>query len=252
MEYSLISFDEYRKCQDIARIILQSASQYNNRAANKLRAVNIINALNKKYSPHVVMYYSDQPKAPNEKSCLAFWNRSFDLNNIYLHARKIVKLDDVFTNAVSGMTSFEFGKRPILFLNAENNLERMLFTLLHEFTHMYQADKSLDYIQALAMINFDKMNGTSYPTELQSIEDEANTVASLLMIPDIALKFDIHRLSFYQLKNKYQISSSALFNRLRSYFYYSTDFDEYESNQAAQAFSLNDHKLIYHVRKELD
>lgn len=251
MEYSLISFDEYEKCQEIARRILQDASQNNNRSTSKLRAPNIINTLNSEYSPNVALYYSSNQKIKSETACLTYWNQLFDMNNVYVHARKIAKVDEIFTDTVAGLTNFD-GEYPTLFINAGNSLQRMLFTLLHEFTHMYQAEGSLDYVRALAMINADKMNGTSYPAELQPVEDEANTVASLLMIPDATLKRDIHKLSFYQLKNKYQISSSALFNRLRSYFYYSTDFDEYESNQAAQAFSINDHKLIHHVRKELN
>lgn len=253
MEYSLISFDEYNKCKNIAKQILRSSSHYSHRDIAKLRGPNIINSLNSKYMPNAVIYYSCNDIFVNKKHYLDYWNNMFDMNNIYLRIHNAIELDDIFIQTVSGMTTFDSGHRPLLFLNASNNIQRMIFTLLHEFIHLHQAERrSADYMQALAMINLDRMSGTSYPEELQPVEDEANTVASLLVLPDSNLNKDIHNLSFNELRDKYQISSSGLYNRLRSFFYYTKDFDEYEANQAAHAFSINDHKLIYYVRKHID
>lgn len=252
MEYSKISRKEYASCQAVAGKILQFASINSNKELYNLKAPNVINAFNRKFHPNVIGFYPKSSKTIySNAELLGKMNCQFDLHGIYLHARKIISVDDIFTNTVSGLTTFDY-KRPTLFLNiSSNNFKRITFTFLHEFVHMYQAERSHNYMKTLALINADKIQGNPYPEELQPLENEANVIASLLLVPDKSLKLDLLHRTFSQIQNKYGISRSALFNRLQNYFYYSANFDEYESNQAAHAFLVNDNKIIYQVRKKL-
>lgn len=253
MEYSLISFDEYKNCKNIAKRILRDSAQYSHKDINKLRAPDIINMLNYKYSPNVAIYYSDHVGITDGSTYMDRMNEYFDIKGIYMRVRKSIKLDDIFVETVSGMTAFSNGQKPVMFLNINNYFNRMLFTMLHEFTHMYQAEnRSADYMQALAMINRDKMSGNSYSDELKPVEDEANTVASLLLLPDHQIDKDIRVLSYDTLRSKYNMSYTGLSNRLRSYFYYDKGLDEYEVSQVLYAFRLHKPEFATYIKKYLD
>lgn len=253
MEYSLISFDEYKNCKNIAKRILRDSAQYSHKDINKLRAPDIINMLNSKYSPNVAIYYSDHVGITDGSTYMDRMNEYFDIKGIYMRVRRSIKLDDIFVETVSGMTAFNNGQKPVMFLNINNYFNRMLFTMLHEFTHMYQAEnRSADYMQALAMINRDKMSGNSYSDELKPVEDEANTVASLLLLPDHQIDKEIRVLSYDTLRSKYNMSCAGLFNRLRSYFYYDKGLDEYEASQVLYAFRLHKPEFATYIKKYLD
>ena len=252
MEYSKISRTEYTNCQAVADKILRFTSNSTNKSIYDVKAPHIINTFYSRFRPNIIVFYpSSIPKHYTDDQILRILNQQFDIHGFYMQAKKIISVDDIFTNTVAGLTWVN-SPRPTLFLNiTSNNFKRLTFTCLHEFAHMYQAERSQSYMEALALINADKIQGNPYPEELQPIENEANVIASLLLVPDKCLKFDILHSTFNEIQDKYGISKSALFNRLQNYFYYSSDFDEYESNQAAHAFLVNDNKIIYQVRKKL-
>lgn len=252
MEYSIVSRDEYQNCQQIADKIIKFAMNNTGGNGRNVRAANIINAFNKKFQPNVIVFYpASTEKNYTDNEILTIINQQFDMHGFYMQAKKVINVDDIFTNTVSGLTLFNYA-HPTLFLNiADNNFRRLTFTCLHEFAHMYQADKSKSYMDALALLNADKIQGNPYPEELQPIENEANVIASLLLVPDHSLKLDILRFDFRKMQDRYGISRSALFNRLQNYFYYSAGFDEYETGQAAYGFSVNDFSIIYKVREKL-
>ena len=75
---------------------------------------------------------------------------------------------------------------------------------------MYQAERSQSYMEALALINADKIQGNPYPEELQPIENEANVIASLLLVPDKCLKFDILHSTFNEIQDKYGFQANAI------------------------------------------
>lgn len=252
MEYSKISRKEYASCQAVADKILRFTSNRTNKNIYDVKASHIINAFYSRFKPNIIAFYpSSLPKHYTDAQILTILNQQFDLHGFYMQAKKIISVDDIFTNTVAGLTMFNY-PHPTLFLNiTSNNFKRLTFTCLHEFAHMYQAERSQSYMEALALINADKIQGNPYPEELQPLENEANVIASLLLVPDRCLKFDILHRTFNEIQDKYGISRSALFNRLQNYFYYSADFDEYESNQAAYGFAVNAPKVIYQVRKKL-
>lgn len=252
MEYSIVSHDEYQNCQQIANKILKFTVNSIDGNIRNIRAANIINAFNKKFQPNIIVFYpSSVEKNYTDDEILTIVNQQFDMHGLYMQAKKVINVDDIFTNTVSGLTLFNYA-HPTLFLNiTDNNFRRLTFTCLHEFAHMYQAGKSKSYMEALALLNADKIQGNPYPEELQPIENEANVIASLLLVPDQSLKLDLLRFSFYKMQDRYGISHSALFNRLQNYFYYSAGFDEYETVQAAYGFSVNDFSIIHKVRKKI-
>ena len=60
-----------------------------------------------------------------------------------------------------------------------------------------------------------------YPTELQSFEDEANIVASILYLPDEAIVDLITKgYNYHDIQEEIKISNKALFNRLRNFLIY--------------------------------
>lgn len=256
MEYAVVSSKDYYEDQKIANTILQASAIYNHKDIRDLRAFNTINTLNRLFHPKVIAYYSDSSSNYSVEDgsnavYLDSFNSQFDYHGIYLHAQELVKVDDIFGQTVSGLTSFNYDS-PTLFINASNsNFERIIFTCLHEFAHMYQAEQSEQYIEAVALINAEKIQGKAYPEELQAIENDANVIASLLLVPDVALKNDIFKLNFNQLKDKYATSTTALYNRLLNYFYFSVGLDEYESTQAATAYQQNDIEIINHVIQKI-
>lgn len=256
MEYAVVSSKDYYEDQKIANTILQASAIDNHKDIRDLRAFNTINTLNRLFHPKVIAYYSDSSSnySVEDGSTAVYldsFNSQFDYHGIYLHAQELVKVDDIFGQTVSGLTSFNYDA-PTLFINASNsNFERIIFTCLHEFAHMYQAEQSEQYIEAVALINAEKIQGKAYPEELQAIENDTNVIASLLLVPDVALKNDIFKLNFNQLKDKYATSTTALYNRLLNYFYFSVGLDEYESTQAATAYQQNDIEIINHVIQKI-
>lgn len=257
MEYAVVSSKDYYEDQKIANTILQASAIDNHKDIRDLRAFNTINTLNRRFHPKIIAYYSNSSNdylvedSQSNAVYLDSFNSQFDYHGIYLHAQELVKVDDIFGQTVSGLTSFNYDA-PTLFINASNsNFERIIFTCLHEFAHMYQAEQSEQYIEAVALINAEKIQGKAYPEELQAIENDANVIASLLLVPDVALKNDIFKLNFNQLKDKYATSTTALYNRLLNYFYFSVGLDEYESTQAATAYQQNDIEIINHVIQKI-
>ena len=203
MEYSVISRNEYQNCQQIANKILSFTSRSTNKNIHNIKATNIINAFYRKFKPNVIAFCpSSVQKYYSDDEVLKILNQQFDLHGFYMQAKRIINVDDIFTNTVSGLTLFNY-RHPTLFLNiTSNNFKRITFTCLHEFAHMYQAEKSQSYMEALALLNADKIQGNPYPEELQPLENEANVIASLLLVPDQSLKLDLLYCSFNKIQNK--------------------------------------------------
>ena len=87
------------------------------------------------------------------------------MRNINIHARELVTVDEVFARKISGFTFFKY-EPPTLYLNlSTNNFERIVFTALHEYSHMYQSERDPDYARVAARINTSKLLNMSYPEE---------------------------------------------------------------------------------------
>lgn len=182
---------------------------------------------------------------------LANINAQFDMRNINIHARELVTVDEVFARKISGFTFFKY-EPPTLYLNlSTNNFERIVFTALHEYSHMYQSERDPDYARVAALINTSKLLNMSYPEEYQPLETEANIVASLLIVPDVSLDADIRLWNFNEIRNKYSISAQALHNRLINYFYFNCSFDYTMALQATLGFRNHDKEVIKQVRTHL-
>ncbi|WP_175532655.1 ImmA/IrrE family metallo-endopeptidase [Lactobacillus gasseri] len=258
MEFELVSPDAYRSCQEIANRILEQTSIATHKGITKLRANDALTYLNNRYSPQIVFYYAkpeddydDWHVADNQVDYLANANAQFDMRNINIHATELITVDEIFARKVSGFTFLKY-QPPILNLNiSTSNFERILFTALHEYTHMYQSERDPDYARAAALINTSKSLTMSYPEEYQPLETEANIVASLLIVPDSSLDADIRLRNFNEIRNKYSISAQALHNRLINYFYFNCDFDYTMALQATLGFRKHNIEVIKQVRQHL-
>ena len=164
MEFELVSPDTYCSCQEIANRILEQTSIATHRGITKLRANDALTYLNNRYSPQIVFYYAkpeddydDWHVANNQMNYLANINAQFDMRNINIHARELVTVDEVFARKISGFTFFKY-EPPTLYLNlSTNNFERIVFTALHEYSHMYQSERDPDYARVAALINTSKL-----------------------------------------------------------------------------------------------
>lgn len=258
MEFELVSPDAYRSCQEIANRILEQTSIATHKGITKLRANDALTYLNNRYSPQIVFYYAkpeddydDWHVADNQVDYLANANAQFDMRNINIHATELITVDEIFARKVSGFTFLKY-QPPILNLNiSTSNFERILFTALHEYTHMYQSERDPDYARAAALINTSKSLTMSYPEEYQPLETEANIVASLLIVPDASLDADIRLRSFNEIRNKYSISAQALHNRLINYFYFNCGLDYTMALQATLGFRNHNREVIKQVRQHL-
>lgn len=258
MEFELVSPEAYRSCQEIANGMLDQTSMATHKDTRKLRANDALTYLNNRYSPQIVFYYAkpeedydDWHIADNHMDYLANVNAQFDMRNINIHASKLVTVNEVFARKISGFTLFKYAL-PTLYLNlSTNNFERIVFTALHEYSHMYQSERDPDYARVAALINTSKFLNMSYPEEYQPLETEANIVASLLIVPDVSLNADIRLRNFTEMRNKYSISTQALHNRLINYFYFNCGFDYRMALQATLGFRNHNKEVIKQVRTHL-
>jgi Zn-dependent peptidase ImmA (M78 family) len=258
MEFELVSPDNYLSCQEIANRILVQTSKATHQCINKLKANDALTYLNNRYSPKIVFYYAkpeddydDWQVEDNRANYLANANAQFDMRNINIHAAKLITVDEVFARKISGFTLFKY-ELPTLYLNISiSNFERIVFTALHEYSHMYQSERDPDYARAAALINTSKSLTMSYPEEYQPLETEANIVASLLIVPDASLDVDIRLRNFNEIRNKYSISAQALHNRLINYFYFNCGLDYTMALQATLGFRNHNREVIKQVRQHL-
>lgn len=103
---------------------------------------------------------------------------------------------------------------------------RVIFTILHELSHIYCHLENAKQDNIYLSLTADKMMG-NYPPELLSLEQEANTVASILYLTtEKLIKSFQKRLSFEGLANENDISTPALHNRLMDFLMYEVRYSE--------------------------
>lgn len=125
---------------------------------------------------------------------------------------------------------------------------RIIFTILHELSHIFchlaHSQNSSIYLSLAT----DKMIG-NYPPDLLALEQEADTVASLLYLPDEKLGKAIQfGKSFADLQTETDISTPALHNRLMDYLTHTVGY----SNSYSLKFVMDYRKggdLIFNAPK---
>lgn len=146
-------------------------------------------------------------------------------------------VDYGFCSVCSGVTipDFETG-RYVVYINQDVVKSRVMFTILHELTHIYCHLVDSVYDKVLVSKTSSKYSD-SYPPEIKPLEDEANTIASILFLNDQRLLKHINNgLTFDQLKEKSQMSAPALHNRLMNFLMYNCHCQEYYALSIVQAY----------------
>src|SRR5699024_1892889 len=150
----------------------------------------------------------------------------FEENTIFdspINARKLgtpvtefKMVDPVFSNCVCGFT-VPTEQTSIVFLNGSLHYPRLVFTALHELSHVFRFRSNPTYLKAFAKLNPDDPS-SKYPKDLLPFEDSANVMASNFLLNSDALTFDIrNQATFIDLEKKYVISEKALHNRIHDY-----------------------------------
>lgn len=252
-EYHLLSRREHKKCEKWANYILEKAlAIYKLRDYWSLKHSNVINYLIHEIGkPEVVLFCSTS----NLSQSLLEFNNQTKKNQINLKATVIKRVNSIFTEKVSGFTIFSSIK-PIIFINADNieTWPRVLFTIYHELIHCYLAYLHDDYLKLAMQIGKEKMTHKAlekYSSQLRHVEIQTNAIAAMLYVPDYMLnKFTIFK-SFRQLQAQFQMSTSAMHNRLFEYFYFKNGWTKKASLAATIAFRNQDLKLISYYRRML-
>lgn len=254
MEYSLVSHEEYKKCFEEANDLVSDISDSYSIDNSDVKYQQVINYLNKKVPPIATVGFTTSfGSASNNESDL---NKFNSLLNCYLGLDiccsniRYEKLS--FVRTVSGLTLFN-GKSPILLLNAstDQSWHHIIFTIIHEFVHIYEANKNVNYFKAAALIGNHTVYQTAYPSQLQPLENRTNDLTSLLYAPSYALQDNILNQSFSELSDTYSMSWPAMHNRLFNFFYYEYGWDYYSAKNAVFAFRNSDLNQINEIREKL-
>lgn len=154
--------------------------------------------------------------------------------------RTVTFTDKVLCESCAGLTvpDLELG-RYIIYINQHTNTKgRVIFTMLHELSHIYCHLKD-NQSPSVYMSLMSKNASEKYPEELIPIEKEADTVASILYLTDERLrKALITRENFESIQRETHISKPALHNRLMNYLIYNL--------QCAENYAL---KLVMNYRQ---
>lgn len=166
-----------------------------------------------------------------------FPSKKLELKYQLTTKNSLALVDYSFCSVCSGMTvpDFETG-RYVVYINQDVVKSRVMFTILHELTHIYCHLMDSVYDKVLVSKTSSSYSD-SYPAEVAPLEEEANTIASILFLNDQQLsKFIEKCLTFEQLKEQSQMSAPALHNRLMNFLMYNCNCQEYYALSIVQAY----------------
>ena len=170
-----------------------------------------------------------------------FPNKKQELKYHLTTKNALTLVDYGFCSVCSGMTipDFETG-RYIVYINQDVVKSRVMFTILHELTHIYCHLMDSVYEKVLVSKTSSKYSD-SYPPEIEPLEDEANAIASILFLNDQQLLKHINKgLTFEQLKENSHMSPPALHNRLMNFLMYNCHCQEYYALSIVQAYKQDE------------
>lgn len=223
-----LSYDDYQKFKYTAYQILNKVSDYFERELSELSYTHIISYFEKHYPIIFNFYdfdefgelYPELPPAIPTGNEIKFKNlvkkQSFSYQSKYL------------CDNCSGMTYPDIEKhRYVVSIGQRKATKgRIIFTILHELSHIFchlEKAKANGIYLSLAT---SKMIG-NYPPELLVLEQEADTVASILYLSDEKIKKALsQRRTFEEIRQANSISTSALHNRLMDFLMYHVGYSE--------------------------
>lgn len=178
-----------------------------------------------------------------ESNLLYTWfpNKKQELKYPLTTRNALSLVDSSFCNVCSGMTIPDFDTgRYLVYINQDVVKGRVMFTLLHELTHIYCHLMDSEYEQVLVSKTSSSYSD-SYPEHIAPLEEEANTIASILFLNDQQLLKHIKSgMAFEQLKEQSQMSPPALHNSLMNFLMYNCHCQEYYALSIVQAYKQDE------------
>lgn len=242
-KYKRPSRETYMRYHKNANRLLIDVAENFEISISQVRFEHIVNFFESNYNIIFVYFESDllYTWLPNKKPELKY----------HLTSKNALKLVDYsFCSVCSGMTipDFETG-RYVVYINQDVNKERVMFTILHELSHIYYHLMDSAYEKVLVSKTSSKYS-ESYPPEIAPLEDEANAVASILYLNDQQLLKHIKNgLTFEQLKEITQMSQSALHNRLMNFLMYNCHCEEYYALNIVMGYRGDDDFAIHTLQQ---
>ncbi|WP_367007403.1 ImmA/IrrE family metallo-endopeptidase [Streptococcus sp. ZY19097] len=224
MEYRFINSADYYLYQQKANFFLAEVSHYFYLPLSAITSKHVIDYFERKYNILFVFLDVDQ----YEEYFRDVGGRQATKEDIkykgLVSNYRVEFTSKEICNSLSGMTmTYDYSDRYIVYINQRPILGRVMFSILHELSHIFahfEGSKS-QRMYASMMSNVSDISTGNYPKELQPIEDEANTLASLFLLNDERLKNSIlNGKNFNDLIRDNYMSGAAIMNRLKNFLVY--------------------------------
>lgn len=223
LEYHLINYSEYHTYREKADRLITDIANFFKLQKSEISYTHVIKYFEHRYELMFIFFSAD----PYEEAFKEIGGRIASREDIrYRSLVKNCKIEFVpveVETALSGMTTSCYeANRYVIHINQNANIGRVIFSILHELSHIFAhfEDSSMQMYAAMSS-NIANISSGNYPKDLQPIEDEANTLASLLFINDDKLtKALMSNKSFNNLLKENNISGRAMLNRLKNFLIY--------------------------------
>lgn len=227
-EFENVDHATYYQNQEIALDILNEVSNYFSIPISKIRYMHVINFFFECYDIRFSIFENKAADPFNRyvnsdpSTDLVSFNALMSLKGLCICAKQLNLVNPQFSDNVDGLTVNQYEKHVMLINYTINYFPRLIFTILHELSHIYLAESSNNYLGLVAKINECKACGDPYPEELRPIETGANIIASELFANKPALEEAINsNNTFDEIRTKFGMSKGALHNRLLNYLEHS-------------------------------
>lgn len=233
-EYRSVNSSIYNKCLNNANDLLKKISKHLNKSIVSLTPFDIIGYFENKYNILFVFFESDFSTPIKYKDIVS--------------SPKYRPLYQELVNKMSGVTIPD-GDKFIIMLNQTMPKTRIIFTILHELSHLH-----FHNIKENNIIFASKFKG-DYPKELAPFENEANIIASLLFCSTIKLEsLLVRNYSFDQIVVLTQMSRKGLHSRLLNYLHHIMGLNDKEALKLLLNFKNGNYKagikIKYFVNKK--
>lgn len=227
-EFENVDHQTYYQNQEIALNILSEVSNYYSMPLCQIRYRHVINFFFDHYDIRFSIFESKTSDPfsrytnSDPSTDLISFNALMALKQVHIRAKQTNFVNPQFSDNVDGLTVNSNGKHAMFINLTTNYFPRLIFTILHELSHIYLAESSDNYLGLVAKINKHKACGDPYPNELRPIETGANIIASELFANKLALEKAINlNNTFDEMRATFGMSKGALHNRLLNYLEHS-------------------------------
>ncbi|WKF73622.1 ImmA/IrrE family metallo-endopeptidase [Lactococcus lactis] len=158
-------------------------------------------------------------------------------------------LEEDTIRSFSGMT-FPEDEHIAIMINQKPNKERVIFTTLHELVHSYFHVRDSQKMQYFALLEEKSEQNGKYSKEVQPLEDEANIIASILILNQERLeKYLLAGVTFEDIMFQVDMSEAALISRLKNYLYNILNVDEFKLSEIIYPFKNDDISIKKRIQR---